>query len=71
MKNVIYTSIACFCLLLISIIAQANNIQISNTKLTGQNTAEGYTLVQFDLTWDNSWRTDNLNCDAELYMNSF
>jgi len=44
----------------------ANNIQISNTKLTGQNTAEGYTLVQFDLSWENSWRTSSApnNWDA-------
>jgi formylglycine-generating enzyme required for sulfatase activity len=40
--------------------AQANNIQVSNGLLAGQNTAEGYWLVQFDLSWENSWRTDNL-----------
>ena len=34
----------------------ANNIQVNNVSLTGQNTVEGYTLVQFDLSWDNSWR---------------
>ena len=34
----------------------ANNIQISNVSLTGQNTTEGFTMVQFDLTWENSWR---------------
>jgi len=39
---------------------QANNIQVSNGTLTGQNTTEGYWLVQFDLSWENSWRTDNL-----------
>jgi len=35
--------------------AAANNIRVTNTKLTGQNTAGGYTLVQFDLSWENSW----------------
>lgn len=40
--------------------ARANNIQVSNVVLTGQNTTEGYWLVQFDLRWENSWRTDNI-----------
>lgn len=39
---------------------QANNIQVSNVYLIGQNTSEGFWLVQFDLSWENSWRTDNL-----------
>lgn len=34
----------------------ANNIELSNVSLTGQNTANAYTLVQFDLSWENSWR---------------
>jgi len=39
---------------------------VSNTKLTGQNTTDNYTLVQFDLTWQNSWRTSSApnNWDA-------
>jgi hypothetical protein len=38
----------------------ANNISVSNVKLSGQNTTAGinntnnYTFVQFDLSWDNS-----------------
>jgi len=34
----------------------ANNIEVSNVTLTGQNTVDNYTLVQFDLSWENSWR---------------
>lgn len=34
----------------------ANNIEVSNVGLTGQNTTDGFTLVQFDLSWENSWR---------------
>lgn len=34
----------------------ANNIQVSNVALTGQNTASDYTMVKFDLSWENSWR---------------
>lgn len=42
------------CLLLST--AFANNIEVDNVSLTGQNTAEGYTQVQFDINWENSWR---------------
>lgn len=35
----------------------ANNLQVSNVVLTGQNTASNFTLIQFDVGWDNSWRT--------------
>ncbi|MDF1694669.1 MAG: hypothetical protein P1U56_02505 [Saprospiraceae bacterium] len=34
----------------------ANNIEVSNISLTDQNTDDNYTLVQFDLSWENSWR---------------
>lgn len=37
----------------------ANNITVSNTNLTGQNTTDDYGMVQFDLSWDNSWRTSS------------
>jgi len=41
----------------------ANNIQVSSGTLTGQNTTDNYTMVQFNLSWENSWR-DNINWDA-------
>jgi formylglycine-generating enzyme required for sulfatase activity len=34
----------------------ANNIRVANVTLTNQNTSSDYTMVQFDLDWDNSWR---------------
>lgn len=37
--------------------AQANNIQITNAGFSGLNMDEQYAMVQFDLTWENSWRT--------------
>lgn len=40
-----------------SISVDANNISITNPKLTNQNTTDNYTFVQFDISWDNSWRT--------------
>jgi len=37
----------------------ANNISLSNISLTGQNTAEHYIMVKFDISWENSWRTSS------------
>lgn len=34
----------------------ANNIQVSNIRLLGQNQAQNYTFIEFDLSWENSWR---------------
>ena len=44
----------------------ANNIQVGTPTLTGQNTTDDYVYVQFDLSWDNSWRTSSApnNWDA-------
>ena len=46
--------------------AFANNVAVSNVVLTGQNATSDFTLVQFDITWDNSWRvnTGPSNWDA-------
>jgi formylglycine-generating enzyme required for sulfatase activity len=41
----------------------SNNIQVNNAVLTGQVTGANFTLVQFDLSWENSWR-DAVNWDA-------
>ena len=44
----------------------SNNINVSNVSITGQNTVSDFTLVQFNISWDNSWRTSTLesNWDA-------
>ena len=44
----------------------ANNIQVSNVAIVGQNTTDQFSLVRFDVSWDNSWRTSTLesNWDA-------
>ncbi|OFX52424.1 MAG: hypothetical protein A2046_05230 [Bacteroidetes bacterium GWA2_30_7] len=44
----------------------SNNISVTNVTLTGQNTSSDYTLVQFDISWSNSWRTSTYesNWDA-------
>jgi len=54
MKKAFLTSL---CLLLsIPMVMTANNISVSNVSLTGQNTTDDYTLVEFDLSQENSWR---------------
>ncbi|MEP6749386.1 MAG: SUMF1/EgtB/PvdO family nonheme iron enzyme [Bacteroidota bacterium] len=52
--------------LMICFVALANNITTANVKLTGQNTGAHTTQVQFDLSWENSWRTSSgpANWDA-------
>ena len=48
------------CLLLFTINSLiANNISVSNISLTGQNVQNHYTLIKFDIQWDNSWRTSS------------
>ncbi len=37
----------------------ANEIEVSNISLTGQNTDDGFVLIQFDLSWENSWRVND------------
>jgi formylglycine-generating enzyme required for sulfatase activity len=41
----------------------ANNLQIANASLTGADYVNDYTMIEFDVSWDNSWR-DWLNYDA-------
>lgn len=70
MKKVLLISrslILMFCLLLVvPMIMTANNVSVSNVFLTGQNTTDDYTLVEFDLSQENSWRisTGASNWDA-------
>jgi formylglycine-generating enzyme required for sulfatase activity len=42
--------------LLASVPLYANNITVSNTRLVGQNAGDGSVMIQFDLSWKNSWR---------------
>jgi hypothetical protein len=54
---------ACLSILLVLSSAKANNISVTNVTLTGQNTSAGvnnannFTYIEFDLSWENSWRT--------------
>lgn len=53
-------------MLVIAVSGGANNIQVNNISLTGENTTEDYVMIQFDLSWENSWRiiTGPANWDA-------
>ena len=65
MKNLITKLLVAALMLLIITSSIANNIQVTNVMVTGQRTTEGYTLVMFDLSWEHSWRTNDLNGDGE------
>ena len=49
----------CLLLLLASFFStgRANNIALANVALNGQNTVSQYSLINFDVSWENSWRT--------------
>jgi formylglycine-generating enzyme required for sulfatase activity len=47
----------------------ANNIVISNVSLTGQNTVNHSCLVNFDISWENSWRNDISGAGYEVPYN--
>lgn len=40
-----------------SLNVKANNILLSNVVLNGQNTTSQFSLINFDVSWENSWRT--------------
>jgi formylglycine-generating enzyme required for sulfatase activity len=44
----------------------SSNISVSNVSLTGQVVGTQYTMIQFDISWENSWRTTSApnNWDA-------
>lgn len=58
--------------LFFSMALKANNIAVTNVSLAGQNVSAGvnnaanFTYIEFDLSWDNSWRTSSspVNWDA-------
>jgi hypothetical protein len=44
---------------LVSYCAVANNVSLTNISLTGQNVSSHYSMVKFDIQWENSWRTSD------------
>ncbi len=45
--------------LLLTCMAHANNVVTANISIGGQNTSSHYSLIKYDISWDNSWRTSN------------
>lgn len=44
---------------------RANNIQVTNAAIVGNDNAQGFCFVQFDVSWQNSWRLNGVvNWDA-------
>ncbi|KXK41770.1 MAG: hypothetical protein UZ11_BCD004001743 [Bacteroidetes bacterium OLB11] len=49
----IFTLLVCM-----TIMSWANNVTVSNVVLNGQNVGNHYSLINYNITWDNSWRTN-------------
>lgn len=66
MKKLIQKTLILIVLSLPQTILFANNIQVNNVSLTEQDTISKFTMVKFDISWENSWRTSTLesNWDA-------
>ncbi|MEI8349277.1 MAG: hypothetical protein WCI77_03895, partial [Candidatus Omnitrophota bacterium] len=59
-KTIFFSLILCiFCVFA----AHANNITVSNVTMTGQSTSAKTCNIQFDISWEHSWR-NSLNYDA-------
>ena len=66
MKNSILLSLLiCFCSVVF-----ANNMLVQNVTTTGNNAVNKTIQVQFDISWDNSWR-DDINWDAAWIFMKF
>jgi formylglycine-generating enzyme required for sulfatase activity len=52
-----------FFLTCVNTLVYASNVAVTNVTLTGQNATAETIQIQFDLSWDNSWR-DSTNYDA-------
>ena len=62
----IFMATATALMLLLAGTANANNITVSNVSIAEMNTTSGYVMIQYDISWENSWRTSSApnNWDA-------
>jgi formylglycine-generating enzyme required for sulfatase activity len=60
------TNLVLSLLMMFTLPLPANNIAVGTVTITDQNTTLDYTHIQFDISWDNSWRTSSApnNWDA-------
>ncbi|MBK8552271.1 MAG: SUMF1/EgtB/PvdO family nonheme iron enzyme [Ignavibacteria bacterium] len=55
-KNLLI-SVFVFCMFtFVNISSYSNNISVSNFSLTSQNVTGHYSMIKFDISWENSWR---------------
>lgn len=59
-----FASLLCFFIAL-PVYLWANNIQVSNVTLTGKDEVSNTYQVQFDLSWENSWRTSTFESNHD------
>lgn len=58
-KNLLFC-VVLFCIFsIVSNNSFSNNISVSNFSLTGQNVSGHYSMVKFDISWENSWRVSS------------
>jgi formylglycine-generating enzyme required for sulfatase activity len=62
--KIIKTSLMIYVGIILSASIFANNIQVNNAIIAEHNESNNYVMIQFDLQWENSWRTNNLNGDV-------
>ncbi len=46
----------------------SNNLQITNTKVVLPEGSDGTALIQFDISWENSWRADSVAGAGDAYF---
>lgn len=49
------------CCLLGALSGHANNIQVANASIVGNNSLSAFAFVQFDVSWENSWKGNGIN----------
>ncbi len=59
----IITKLSVFLCMMIVLLTSvmANNVQITRAVIAEQNKDTGVSAIEFDVNWENSWRTSNLN----------
>lgn len=70
-RNLVPNSLVCLALLAATT-SKANNVQITNASLVNNNGSGGYCFIQFDISWQNSWRGGGVtNWDAAWVFAKF
>ncbi|HOU17514.1 MAG TPA: SUMF1/EgtB/PvdO family nonheme iron enzyme [Candidatus Marinimicrobia bacterium] len=59
-KSTIITVSAVLIALAMTMPLWANHVVLENVSLTEQNTTDDYTHIEFDISWENSWRLDGV-----------